>query len=49
VLTSSRILRQMVIIAGGYAVKEAVKNAPKDEMMAFAKKMLVDAIQRQNA
>lgn len=49
VLASSRILRQLVFIAGGYAVKEAVKSAPKDEMLAFAKKLVVDAIQRQSA
>lgn len=43
VLASSRILRQMVVIASGYAVKYAVENAPKDEVLSFAKKIIVDS------
>lgn len=46
VLASSRILRQLAYMAGGYAVKEAVKAAPKDEILAFAKRTLLDAIEK---
>jgi len=49
VLASSRILRQVVLFAGSYALKQAVKNAPTDEMLSIAKKMVIDAIQRQAA
>jgi hypothetical protein len=48
-LVSSRILRQIVLLAGGYAVKQAVAAAPKDEIFAFAKKVIVDAIESQRA
>jgi hypothetical protein len=36
-LASSRILRQLVLLAGVYAVKYAVQNAPKDQIMDYAK------------
>jgi hypothetical protein len=36
-LASSKILRQLVLVAGAYAVKYAIAHAPKDEMLDFAK------------
>lgn len=44
VLASSKILRTAVLLAGTYALKYAVQNAPKQEMMDYAKKIVVDAI-----
>lgn len=44
VLASSKILRTAVMLAGTYALKYAVQNAPKQEMMDYAKKIVVDAI-----
>jgi hypothetical protein len=49
VLASSRILRQLVLMAGGYAVKYAIQNAPKDEMLSFAKKVMTDSFRAANA
>jgi hypothetical protein len=47
VLASSRILRQVVFMAGSYGLKQAIAAAPKDQIMEFAKKAVVDAIKRQ--
>jgi hypothetical protein len=49
VFASSRILRQLALMAGTYALKEAVKTAPKDEILNFAKRTLLEAIERQRA
>lgn len=43
-LASSRILRQIVLIAGGYAVKYAIAHAPKDEIVDFAKNFVKTSI-----
>lgn len=47
VLASSRILRQVVFMAGSYGLKQAIASAPKDQIMDFAKKAVIDAIKRQ--
>lgn len=47
VLASSRILRQAAFMASGYGLKQAIAAAPKDQIMEFAKKAVVDAIKRQ--
>jgi hypothetical protein len=47
VLASSRILRQVVFMAGSYGLKQAIAAAPKDQIMDFAKKAVIDAIKRQ--
>lgn len=46
VLASSRILRQVVLIAGGYAVRYALKNAPRDEIVTFAKKVVTNSFKQ---
>lgn len=46
VLASSRILRQAVLIAGGFAVRYAIKNAPRDEIMTFAKKVVTNSFKQ---
>jgi hypothetical protein len=43
-LASSKILRQLVLVAGAYAVKYAMANAPKDEMLEFAKNFVKTSI-----
>ena len=45
VLASSRILRQLTLLAGGYVVKYAIQNAPKDQILDFAKKVVTDSFQ----
>ncbi len=43
VLASSRILRQLTFLAGGYVVKYALQNAPKEQIIDFAKKVITDS------
>ncbi|MGK3999720.1 hypothetical protein [Sorangium sp. So ce1024] len=43
VLASSKILRQLTLLAGGYAVKYAIQNAPKEQILDFAKKVVTDS------
>ncbi|WP_437598157.1 hypothetical protein [Sorangium sp. So ce590] len=43
VLASSKILRQLTLVAGGYVVKYAIQNAPKDQIIDFAKKVVSDS------
>lgn len=43
VLASSKILRQLTLLAGGYVVKYAIQNAPKDQIADFAKKVVSDS------
>ncbi|WP_437568861.1 hypothetical protein [Sorangium sp. So ce542] len=43
VLASSKILRQLTLLAGGYVVKYAIQNAPKDQIVDFAKKVVSDS------
>lgn len=43
VLASSKILRQLTLVAGGYVVKYAIQNAPKDQIVDFAKKVVSDS------
>ena len=43
-LASSKILRQIVLIAGGYAVKYAIQNAPKDEILDYAKNFVKSSL-----
>jgi hypothetical protein len=48
-LASSKILRQLVLIAGGYAVKYAITHAPKDEMVDFAKNFVKTTLAHQQS
>jgi hypothetical protein len=48
-LASSKILRQLVLVAGAYAVKYAIANAPKDEMLEFAKNFVKASIAPQQS
>ncbi|WP_437481473.1 hypothetical protein [Sorangium sp. So ce1014] len=43
VLASSKILRQLTLVAGGYVVKYAIQNAPRDQIVDFAKKVVSDS------
>lgn len=43
-LASSKILRQIVLIAGGYAVKYAIQHAPKDEILDYAKNFVKSSL-----
>jgi hypothetical protein len=43
VLASSKILRQLTLLAGGYVVKYAIQNAPKEQIVGFAKKVVSDS------
>ncbi|XXT17809.1 hypothetical protein WME94_47005 [Sorangium sp. So ce429] len=43
VLASSRILRQLTLLAGGYVVKYAIQNAPKEQIIDFAKRVVTDS------
>ncbi|WP_437925932.1 hypothetical protein WMF37_43890 [Sorangium sp. So ce291] len=43
VLASSRILRQLTLLAGGYAVKYAIQNAPREQIIDFAKRVVTDS------
>ncbi|XXX75117.1 hypothetical protein WMF30_46425 [Sorangium sp. So ce134] len=43
VLASSKILRQLTLLAGGYVVKYAIQNAPKEQIVDFAKKVVSDS------
>lgn len=49
VLASSRILRKVVFFAGAYVLKYAIENAPKDEIMDFAKKVITDSFRASSA
>ncbi|WP_438039521.1 hypothetical protein [Sorangium sp. So ce128] len=43
VLASSKILRQLTLLAGGYAVKYAIQNVPREPIIDFAKKVVSDS------
>ncbi|WP_437325172.1 hypothetical protein [Sorangium sp. So ce381] len=43
VLASSKILRQLTLLAGGYAVKYAIQNVPREPIVDFAKKVVSDS------
>ncbi|WP_437588173.1 hypothetical protein [Sorangium sp. So ce1000] len=43
VLASSKILRQLTLLAGGYVVKYAIQNVPKEPIIDFAKKVVSDS------
>ena len=43
VLASSKILRQLTVLAGGYAVKYAIQNVPREPIIDFAKKVVSDS------
>ncbi|MGK4001880.1 hypothetical protein WMF31_04610 [Sorangium sp. So ce1036] len=49
VLASSKILRQLTLLAGGYVVKYAIQNAPKEEILGFAKKVVSDSFRASRA
>ena len=49
VLASSRILRKVALLGGAYGVRYAIQNAPKDEILSFAKKVVTDAFHAANA
>jgi hypothetical protein len=49
VLASSRILRQLCLIAGGFAVRYAIKNAPRDQIMNFAKQVVANTYKQAQA
>jgi hypothetical protein len=49
VLASSKILRQLTLLAGGYVVKYAIQNAPKEEILGFAKRVVSDSFRASRA
>jgi hypothetical protein len=46
VLASSKILRQLTLLAGAYAMRYALQNAPKDQIMGFAKEVIVNTFKQ---
>jgi hypothetical protein len=46
VLASSRILRQLTFLSCAYAMKYALQNAPKDQIMGFAKEVLTNTFKQ---